>query len=369
MPRPLPLTVLFLLQVLCTPFSYAASVFSPYLEINSLSYSEPISIGGLLDNWQGDLSDGEQVFSQQRVAIGVGFPEASWGTFAIGWHARYDYFLRFTPDTATLAYQSENDLPTTVGKRYNLSLAMQHNRSQGPQVHYQSPWFKLESRHKLKLGMRVNLLESEELIDGSIAGYAQLHENDQYDIALDVDYHYFEDALFARPMTDAPQSKGLSVDLFAQWQYKRLQAWLTVIDAYYHVKWDSAPFTTAAIDSNTRDTDENGFIRYNPVLSGLEGNHHYIQKLPHDIHLKAQYEINPTWSTTFDNHRVANSNFYQLGIVRKTKSQLEYGLAYQVPTQAITIELTSHYFSIALTSDSLSKNEAKQIGLNMGIRY
>ena len=337
--------------------------FSPYLHLNSFTYSEPISIDGMLHEWNDDLHAGEFAFTQQRISIGIGH-SSGW---SLGWIKRYDYFLEFSEDTALLYHQGENDLPTTQNYNYQLFLRAEHAKSSGPQIAYQTPLFKFgpEKNHQFKAKIQIARLTSNQLYNGSIWGDAILLENDDIEAELNIDYAYHEESLFDRPLTNTIEGKGFSVDLFADWEFKQWQVSLTLLDAYYRVEWQDNPFTTATISTDTQGVDENGFIRYNPILAGLEGNKDFIQKLPLDLYLNTAYQWSQHWGSFINYHHVASTHFYQLGMEYFSLGKASYVLAYQVPTQALSLGFKYNTFEVSLALDSLSKSNAQTLAIQL----
>jgi len=337
--------------------------FHPYIHLNSFTYSEPISIDGMLHEWDDDLHSGELAFTQQRISVGLSH-SSGW---SLGWISRYDYFLEFTEDTALLYHQGENDLPASRDYHYQLFLRAEHAKSSGPQIAYQTPLLKFgpEQSHQIKVKIQIARLTSNQLYNGSIWGEAILLENDDIEAQLNIDYAYHEDSLFDRPLTNTIEGQGLSVDLFADWQFKQWQVSLTLLDAYYRVKWQDNPFTTAIISTDTRGVDENGFIRYSPILSGLEGNKDFIQKLPLDLYLNTAYQWNQHWGSFVNYHHVASTHFYQLGMEYFSLGKASYFLAYQEPTQALSLGFKYDTFEISLGLDSLSTNNAQTLAIQL----
>lgn len=337
--------------------------FQPYFQLSSFTYSEAISIDGMLHDWQDTLREGNNAFTQQRVTVGLGH-RSGW---SLSWLSRYDYFLEFSEDTARLHHQNENDLPAFTNYRYDILLRAEHAKSTGVQLAYQPDPFYLgkKKQHRINGKIQLTRLTSNQLYSGSIWGNATLLDTEALEAQLNIDYAYHEDSLFDRPLLETIEGKGYSVDLFAHWQIHQWQFSFALIDAYYRVKWPDNPFTTAAISSDTEGLDENGFIRYAPILSGREGNRDFIQQLPHDLRLTTSVQLTEQWRPFFNYRQIDSLHFYQLGLSYHPLSNTAFTLAYQLPTQALSLSTHHRRFEVSLGLDNLSSSKTSTFALQV----
>ena len=336
-----------------------------YYQIETFNYIEPVSIHAMTNDWQGHLDSGENALSKRKISWGVNY-ENIWG---YGWFGREDYFLTFSEDSALIYHQNANDLAIAQNRSHDLLIKVQHARSLGFQFFYQTPPLPLfkNPNNKLSAKLVVNLMVSDQMIEGKIWGNASTSDDD-YDITAFVDYFYDKDELFGRPLEEDPFGFGSSVDLYIFWDYKSWQFTFAALDAYYRVKWKDAPFTEARISTNTKGFDENGFARFDPVLSGIEGNQDYVQSLPLDLYLTARYHL-PKYSIFIEHHNINSLDFNKLGIAFKSKRPIEYQLAFQTRSKAFSFATQYKSQRIGIGLNHFDKKKIKTIELFLQLYF
>ena len=76
-----------------------------YYQVQADVYSQPLSIHAFTDDWDDpNFKSGKNAFAHGLMQLGV-----KQGQWDFSWIWRYDYVLRFSPDTAKLYYQVKND--------------------------------------------------------------------------------------------------------------------------------------------------------------------------------------------------------------------------------------------------------------------
>lgn len=266
--------------------SIQASEYQPYVTIQSIAYSNSIAIKAIADDWQPPFYGGDTALIYGKIESGV-----HWQEWQLGILERCDYFLEFAPQTAEFFYLTKNKLPLAPGKKYEIYINALHNCSQG---------IKLGRMKQLSSTLRANLavsyLQSDALTDGSLKGSALVAAEKSYDFQFDVDYLYSRDTLFKRRI-DTPKGKGYTVDLRLDWQpSKEFSSQLEIIDLTSRVYWNEAPYTIATATSDTKTYDEDGYLHYDPAISGYESYKRFVQTLPRKLSLAAQYR----WTDNFE---------------------------------------------------------------------
>lgn len=143
---------------------------------------------------------------------------------------------------------------------------------------------------------------------------------------------------------------------------------LKVRDLLARMYWKDAPRTIAIADTNTKQFDADGFVIFNPAISGLEINEDFIQKLPRKIYFSSSYEIDRRF-LIFEYNDFKVKKFYSLGAGYGFIEGDKVTALYNVTASAIKISYATEHLSIYMLSDKLNLDEARTFGLFVSGRY
>lgn len=265
-----------------TRFAMAGEI-QPYTIVQSINYSQPVSVAALFGDWHPPFNGGDTALTYNKAEAGV-----TWDDWQLGLFKRNDYRLEFSRDMADFYFRTKNRLPLDTGRTYYLRIRAQQQVSHGLRLGY---------RHQFESGIFLGVagawLQGDALTDGHLDGQASAISATDYDFQFDTNYVYSRDVLFERDV-NAPQGDGYSVDINLRWTLNEyFAAQLEVTDLAGEIRWKHAPYTTATATSATKSYDENGYVRYAPAISGYESWKNFTQTLPRKIFLVAQYR----WTT------------------------------------------------------------------------
>jgi hypothetical protein len=335
---------------------HAEEKWAGYSEVHSFSYSEPFTIHGLFHDLAGGRRDGEAAFTFTKVEIG-----AHRGRWQVGAFTRYGYYLEFTPDTARLYYQREHDLPLDSSATYNLQLYGSHLRAEGVGISHH--WQVTKS---LWLKPRINLIHGSELIDGEISGqFATAAENgiSTYASTAQGEYYYSEDVLFDR-LANRPSGKGATLDVQIGWRPTlNLELAARIDDAWSMIRWQDAPHTVFAGDSNTFAVDAEGRLSSKPLVSGVEDYQTLNQRLPVRTWLSGQFRFNEADALRAELFLVRAVTMPRLGYQRKLSTGAVLNLAYDFKTAALGMGLELGGFKAAIMADNLDYQKCHLLDL------
>ncbi len=268
-----------------------------YSDIESLTYSEAMSIKGFIDNFSGELESGSKALTHDKAEFGAFYQD--WWIAKV---FRYDYTLSFSEDTAFLNYQIENNRTIDESRSYNISLKAKHMRSTG---------FTLGKRWQilptLMLSTSASWLASEQFYDGTIAlqveqGDFNASDVDEFEsLAAGIDisalqtfadlvgiadtlqeasnqlrndvstsnisayanYYYYKPALredefdeFNDVQLTDPSGQGFTTDIQLSWQFHpNWRLGIEAKDAYSRIEWENAPATTVRAEATQAALD------------------------------------------------------------------------------------------------------------------
>jgi hypothetical protein len=329
----------------------------PYLVLDSFSYSEPYSINNALNGGQDPFVRGDSALTHNWAEIG-----ASYKKFAVGYLNRYDYDLRFSEDTAEFYHLINNRKPLPLGREYDLSLSVKHYRTEGVRVSYT-----FDPLKSLRLNVGLSYLKGVTLTDGSAQGNATILDQGDYDFRFNVDYYYSQDLLFERKVQE-PQGQGYSLDFAFDWAISpKVGLNVRAVDVIGQINWQDAPNTRATASSAVKQYDSNGYLIYQPVLSGYELNNDYTQQLKPQIKALLAYQWNSDFALLGQAYRFYYDNFYQLGLRYALSSKVDLRTLYMFETDAVSLGLNTKYFNLMITSDSFNIDKAHTFALSINI--
>lgn len=273
----------FLSGLVITSPALHAQDLSLHFSANSLTYSEASAIYQMLNNrWEdAPLQEGRKAFTRNRLLIGV---KERW--LSLEYLERNDWLFEFTPDTAWLLYQQENDLPLPDGQYYDVDLRVKHLAARGARFGFHLPSWK-----NWQLTTYISLLEGKSLQEGRLNGQVTQINGKNYEGHGQLDYRYHEDLLLEHPI-ERPEGQGLALDFELNWHYQNLRARLLIEDAWMQMQWQNAGFTHGALDTQTIQQNESHFIRYRPLFRGRRGTDDFHQnRLPVMVRLDTDYTI------------------------------------------------------------------------------
>jgi len=347
---------LFLVLLIGSRTARAVSTPHAYFQLDSFSYSEPVPIRGYFNNWRTPFGGGRLALTYDDAQIGV-----VQGHWQVGFEARYDYELRFSPDTATLYYRTQNHLPLTIGHQYIIDLKAKHFAATG--IHF---GYLFKPDHAWSLWAGLSLLKGTQLTDGRLAGLATAISRGQYNYNARVNYHYSEDPLFKR-IVRGPSGRGYSLGVRFSWRRRAVAARLQLLNVLGRMYWRNAPFTTATATSNTVTYDKHGYLVVLPVLHGVQSNENFVQTLPMRARLSASYAVDKHLSAVARVFYTRYKTFGQVGIgFRLGPGRLQ--ALFDPAVHAVTLRYRNSFLTVGVTSDRLEFHQAHMLALTGAIQ-
>ena len=326
------------------------------LEFDSLTYSEPYTIDGLINDLRGDLSSGNTAFTFNELKLS--YQKNNWHIALL---SRADYLLKFNADTAELFYQIENGVALDTDRKYLIDLQAEHIIAKGVQFGYQ--W---QFDNDSWLSTDISLLKASKLMSGELYGSWQETSTEQL-TDLSLDYHYSKDLLFKSPVSHATGT-GIAIDVAGYWQYdENYSADFTIKDLFSQIHWSDASYTRVTANSISNVSIVNGQLDVKPILSGYTGEERYKQKLPQRWLVGVNYRQRK--------HSFRSEIFYVSGYVfPRLKYQyrptlhVKYSTGYDFKSEALRLGLSYYGLDLNLATDSLSKKKAHSLTVTAALK-
>jgi len=339
-------------------YSTTSAAKAIYIDIESETLSEPVTVDGALHNWRGELSDGERAYTYNQI-------ESGWqsGKFSIGYVRRFDYEVDMNSDSAEFFYRVNNKIDLTTGKAYAIDFSVRNSYAHG--MHFQYLWLDSD---KLKLRLGLTLLQGLRLTQGGISGSARVLNNSDYDFDVGLDYYFSRDIVFKLP-ADAPTGYGVGNDLDLNYKFSaKHSAEIRARDILAAIYWLDAPHINAHVTSNTKTYDADGWVRYDPVLSGKKSYRNYTQTLPSLVDITWRYEWNSfaTMYTGFHYRRLRN--LYRFGYQFHFSNDADFDIS-AVDAGAVRLGGRYKLFKMSLSADTLNFEQAHRLGLTATLAF
>ena len=339
--------------------------------ITAHSPAQPIA--AFIKEWDAPLESGNHAYAQGRMAVEVR-PANSAISYGLGW--RYDYLMRFNPETANLYWQYKNNQIPNKDQTYPIYLGAKHNERIGANIGFTqhiAPNWQLTAYANLWKGLHA--LEGDAV--GTLTSQAALEDEavkniDRLNsIKTDLNYYYDKPALGEEDLNwypDKPAGYGYSLDIQLAGQITDKTAlMLRGYDVLGRMHWQDMPSTEYILDYdiNRRPTnDTRGQLDTNNV----------IQTLPWRIEGSLSHQLTDKWQ--LGAHAQSNNieSLYQLSAGYKLDSSslpipiVVTGII-EPQTQALGVAIDSKYGGIKLLTDDIDSEKAKRGEISLYGRY
>ena len=339
------------------PLSEPNTDWQLFSQNQAFGYSQDNAIYPLVKGKKMAYTPAKHALTFNQAELGVRYQHLS-----VSLLSRYEWYLRFSPDTMRLYGESVNRQDMQTGKRYYVDLRVEHLISQGIKLAWTSdvsqPWI---------WHLSASYLQASEMMSGRLHGHAGDTGQGEYTGLLQLDYTYTEDALLKRKV-DAPSSYfGYTTDVGVSWQFhEHAFASLLVQDAYSAIYWQDMPYTSATANTATAETDENGFVSIKPLVNGVEGFRDETQRLPVKYHARVGL-INGQQAYGIKSLYVDKLWLTDLEWTSQWRNNLHSRLSYNWQTGAIGVEGRWRWFTLGIKSDHINYQQATFLALNLGI--
>tara|TARA_R110001583_G_scaffold93998_1_gene237298 strand:- start:8903 stop:10042 length:1140 start_codon:yes stop_codon:yes gene_type:complete len=332
------------------------SSVTPYVIVDSFSYSETVSIKSAFDSWKGDsFESGEHQWTSNWFEVGAQYQH--WG---IGLLQRYDYSLTFSQQTAEFYWLVANKKNLAEGKKYLLDLQVNAIHSNGLRLSFNDS---LTDTFNYRLGL--SYLQANYMLEGQLQGDVTTVNQSDYDYSASVDYAYTEDNLFDRQV-NKPKGQGFSLDFMFDYQLTPVLNWqLQVRDLFARLYWKNSPYTQGTSSSDRKEYDENGYVSIDPILKGYEGTRDvYVQKLDPKWYSKINYQINDFYDLQGQLRYQYDHALYALGTNYKINESFQLGGSYWPINKALELSLNYRHMKLLLTANALNSSRLQTLWLS-----
>ncbi|MEQ1590040.1 MAG: hypothetical protein ABL902_06785 [Gallionella sp.] len=314
------------------------------------------------DDWRGayTLREGKNL-GVSFARADVSAREASW---SVGYFYRHDILLESNRDTTDLVYANKIVAPVPVGKNYDINLEMNGFEAHGVRLDKAVSW-QTQRAWNATVGVGASLLK------GQRTRMGQAHGN-----ALSTATGYTYDL----NMTDADSNKtypfmplgevsstgyALDLGLRLQWQDgKRLD--LALNDLAGEIRWRNLPLTTMDANSSTATRDAQGYILFNPTVSGQNSRVDLTQKLDTKGSVQFHAPLSKGISANLGTEWIKDNFFPRLGLEYATSQGVEMMADYDTRFKTFGLGASWHDAYLTARTQNLNFDKSRGYGVKIG---
>lgn len=330
-----------------------------YARFNGIAYSDPMAYGEFTRDWRGRLYAGDVALQHLRAQLGVDF--GKWGVELV---SRDDGDAHFHPDTAEFYSLLQNKQALESQHRYVIDLSINHVATHGARAYRR---YTLTPHIQLDAG--ASLFSADKLISGTLKGAVTAVAANDYDIEqVAIDYYYSRDTLFGRDVV-APTGWGYAFDLAlitqpaSDWRIR-----LELQNLLGRVNWNNAPFTRAAINTDNKSYDENGYVKVRPLLSGQFGYRDFQQHLPLLGSLQVGYQAKEHFEWIGEAYATPVKSFWSYGVAYDLDVlQVKLKTLYTVETGQVTLGVNGAWGYLMVGADRIKLSSARALSIATGL--
>ncbi len=368
---------LFLLSALL-PSGVAAGVLSladpqslseestAHLCVQAFAADDPVSLHDLFNKWQGSFHPKEGAnLAIDDIRTDIGISLKSWGY--LGYTYRHHSIVETNRDTVLLAWQQLNDIGFTTGKRYALDISIEGFEADGVLYAKSFEVFKRE-KGSLSVGFGIELLRGRNIQDGYLNGSAVANSEKDYDFSAVADYRYSENYLYNLNVKK-PDGYGYTTHLSLRYRYGDFRLNLLVNDLYGKIVWKDLPYSYVNVNSSNKSYDDNGYVIYNPTISGVEKYIDYTQRLYTKYRAEGSYSLSAQTMLTAGVDAAKERVFPYIAAAHSFTRHLEASLSYESRFGMFGIDLRYKALRLALKSDGIDHPSALALTLSCILRF
>jgi len=343
------------------------SIFNPIAKTDRYNFLLETSIGNdfislkeFPKKWERDYDpkDGTNiVILNNRIDIGMNLYN-----FYLGYAFRYDFFAKTDKSTTDLLELTKNKQDLPLNKKYKVNVEMYAIQTQSFILSKEIKWVNNNYQNiNLYLGFSILLASMGQ--NGRVQADADIVSKTDYDFIGESNYYYTFNHLYDLDVVK-PKGYGYSLNFALSYKNNKHSFLLLGEDIASKIQWKDMPYSQISITSDTKKYDENGYVYYNPTITGYEQYRDYIQNLKGKYYFEYKYDFSKKIKTKI------GAELYQgfilpFGAIEYQKyDNTKYTLGYDIRFQKFSVGLNIDNFSLIVSTNGIYKPSSVDIALS-----
>lgn len=342
------------------------SIFNPTDKIDRYNFlletsasNDFISLKELLQEWERDYSPKNKTniaILNSRLEIGINLDD-----FYLGYTFRYDSFIKTDKSTTDLLelLKTKQELP--LDELYKVDIEIYAIQAQSFIISKEIKW--INNRYKnLNLYLGISILQSSIGQSGRVQADADIISKKDYDFIGDSSYYYTENHLYSLDI-NKPKGYGYSLNFALSYKNDKHSFLLLGEDIASKIAWKDMPYSQISITSDTKKYDENGYVYYNPTITGYEQYRDYTQNLKAKYYFEYKYNYSQKIKTKIGTELYQGFILPFSAIEYQKYDDTKYTLGYDIRFKKISVGLNIDNFSLMVSTNGIYKPSAVDIRL------
>lgn len=259
-----------------------------YSNTQTLLANDAYSLKGLFNDFNGDFYNRDSDYfavGDIRHDTGIYLKDIGY----IGYTYRQEAVIKASSDAILLIHQTNHDLNLTRGKNYGLNLDIEGFETHGITFSRTLPTYR-NNGLEVSLGVAGELLYGTKTQHGNINGQGQVLSEKDYDLTLQSNYFYTENHLYDLDV-NSPTAYGYTTHIALLAKYDKYSLSIIVNDIYGKLYWKNLPFSDVNLASGNKNYNDEGYVEYSPIVSGLELSKDFTQTLMPKWRMESGYQF------------------------------------------------------------------------------
>lgn len=328
--------------------------------------NDATSIYEFLHKWSNHYHprEGTNVALQDmRIDLGKTYGE----NLYFGYFYRYNIFIAGNKDFTDLYQKAKNKIDLDPDRTFVLKLKARGIKQSGFMIAGRK--FLLErGPHRIIGGMSVSVSVGLDMQKGDIGGVATVPDPRTYQVSSEARYYYTHNYLYD---LDVPQAHGLGYGFDAGVHYYnsfyRFGISLVLNDLLSRMHWKDLPYSYVSIHTENKSYDKNGYVKYTPVISGLETLRDYTQHIATKYRMQMEFDIGEKSRLSCGLSHAYGVSFPYMQFSYEVSSGQKFACSYEARFGSVGLDYRYGDFYIGLDADRLSN--ASALGIRGGYRH
>ncbi len=327
--------------------------------------SDYTSMRHFSDDWRGSYTprDGKNL----AVSFGRADVSVRHESWSVGYFYRHDALLESNKDMTDIVHANKTGTAVPAGRLFDASLATNGFEAQGIRLDKALFW-KMENALSVTLGVGVSLMKGQRTRMGQAQGSA-LSTTTGYTYNANLNEADSQKTYpFMPPGSTTSMGYALDFGLRLQWQNgKRLD--LAINDLASVIRWKNLPQTTMTVNSATATYDSQGYIMFNPSMSGQNSRTDLTQKLDTKGSIQFHAPLAESWSANLDVEWIKDNVFPRLGVEYVTARGIEVAADYDIRFGTFGLGATWKNSYLVARTQSMNFDQSRGYGVAAGWLY
>ena len=341
---------------------------SLYSNFNYFIASDPISLDGMFNDWDGEYHPkaGKNIAMQDmRLDIGTEIFE----DYYLGYFYRYNVHIKAGKDFTDFFYRVKNHIDLERNKVYKLNLDIEGLQQSGLILSNTQVVFD-NAEHSLSVGGAISLTVGHEMQHGSIRGNAESLNKKNYHASGEIFSYYTHNYLYDLDVNKAT-AYGYASDFAIAYKNKKYKLGINFIvnDLLSQMYWKNLPYSAVDIETDNQSYDEDGYVHYSPSISGDELYVDFTQKIGPRYRVEIDKNINEDTGILLGIDYIYNEFLPYFQVNKLLTDTHAISFSYENRFKSFGVDYHYKDFSIGLRTDGFSNASTFGLSTNLLVSF